>query len=287
MPNENQHWIPKFLIRNFADTDGRVYRLDIQSDKITKPPPKHVASTVDFNEFVIDGEPASFEDRLEKIETRAAPIIKRIVLTRSITGLTSAERTKLADFMAAQSFRTEAFYKGMQLEIPRRDFGSIFADLWRSAVIKSQEISRRNWAFMTIEIDDVFYLGDQPLVLQLTENPASGGELGLDIQGVEAFLPLAPGCALYMPCTTVSRQIIEGYETSLWTHKQLRAAALRGTTLPGINWDSLHQIQRVLGTSHALYESLTNGVAFSANRENIDNFNYPPYPVEAGSAPLI
>jgi len=28
MSGENQHWVPKFLIKNFADADGRVFSLD-------------------------------------------------------------------------------------------------------------------------------------------------------------------------------------------------------------------------------------------------------------------
>jgi hypothetical protein len=43
MSNENQHWVRKFLIKNFADAGGRVFCLNIQTDEITKPPPKHVA----------------------------------------------------------------------------------------------------------------------------------------------------------------------------------------------------------------------------------------------------
>ncbi len=29
MTDENQHWVPRFLIKNFADLDGRVFFLDI------------------------------------------------------------------------------------------------------------------------------------------------------------------------------------------------------------------------------------------------------------------
>src|SRR5664280_1183508 len=39
--------------------------------------------------------------------------------------------------------------------------------------------------------------------------------LGFDIEGVEAFMPLSPKCVLYMPCASVSRQIIGGYEDAL------------------------------------------------------------------------
>jgi hypothetical protein len=52
MSDENQHWVPKLLLKNFAD-DGRVYCLDIQTDKITKRPPKYAASERGFNEFEI------------------------------------------------------------------------------------------------------------------------------------------------------------------------------------------------------------------------------------------
>jgi hypothetical protein len=59
MSDENQHWVPKLLLKNFAD-DGRVYCLDIHSDEITKPPPKHAASERGFNDFEIAGRLVSF-----------------------------------------------------------------------------------------------------------------------------------------------------------------------------------------------------------------------------------
>src|SRR6266446_6822418 len=100
MSNENQHWVPRFLIRHFCDEDGRVYRLDIHTDKVTKPPPKHAASSVGFNDFLIDGEVISFEDDLEKIETHAAPLLTQIAKSRSVAGMTDKERERVANFMA-------------------------------------------------------------------------------------------------------------------------------------------------------------------------------------------
>jgi hypothetical protein len=274
MSNENQHWVPKFLVKNFADVDGRVFCLNIHTDEITKPPPRRAASRVGFNEFLIDGETVSFENQLEKIETLAAPILKRIVSSRSVAGLTKKQRNRVANFMAAQSFRTEAFNKGLELRSSRQQFGSIFAQLWRSAFLVSAEIERRKWVVMAIDHDDVFYLGDQPVVLQYTENPSVGGELGFDIQGVEAFLPLTPKCALYMPCTSTSQEIISGYETVLWMHRRIRSAVLKGTTIAGTNSASLHLSQRVMRKAHALYQALTTGVAFTAVSENVENLNY-------------
>ena len=39
MSNENQHLVPKFLVKNFVDRHGRVFCLDIHTDQTTKPPP--------------------------------------------------------------------------------------------------------------------------------------------------------------------------------------------------------------------------------------------------------
>ena len=257
MSKENQHWVPKFLIKNFADAGGRVFCLNIQTDEITKPPPKHTASSVGFNDFLIDGMTVSFEDKLEKIETLAAPILKQIVDSRSVSWLTEKQRNKVGDFIAAQSFRTEAFYKGMELQLYRQEFGAVFAQLWRSAFWLSANIASRKWAVMTIEHDDVFYLGDHPLVLQNTANPSSNRDLGLDIEGVEALLPLSPKCALYMPCAATSREIISGYEKALRILNTVDMAVPSETSV-----------------GFSLYQAITTGVAVMATPENVENLNY-------------
>lgn len=274
MSKENQHWVPKFLIRNFADTDGRVFCLDVVTDEITKPPPKNAASDLGFYEFIMDGETVSYEDRLEKIETQAAPILKGIVSSRSLSGMNRDQRNRIANFTAAQSFRTNAFFAGLEFGSSRQQFGAVFEQLWRSAFLVSDEIMRRQWVLMVIENADVFYLGDQPVVLQHTENPSAGSQMGFDIEGVEAFLPVTPKCALYMPCTSISRQIISGYESALTIHTKIRWAAIRGKIVPGTDSGSLQLSQRVMRNTYALYQALTTGDAIAAAPENVENLNY-------------
>jgi len=79
--------VPKFLVKNFADRDGPAFCLDIHTDQITKPSSRQAASEKGFNDFEVDGETISFEDRLEKIETHAAPILKRMIDERELTTL--------------------------------------------------------------------------------------------------------------------------------------------------------------------------------------------------------
>ena len=270
MSQDNQHWVPKFLIKNFVDVDGRVFRLNIQTDEVTKPPPKYAASEVGFNEFEINGQTVSYEDQLETVETAAAPILRAIVTSKSVAGLTDARREHVANFVAAQSFRTEAFYKGLGSPTARRNFGPIFAELWRSAAMLSAEVKRRKWLPMVIKHDDVFYLGDHPVVLQHTETPDASKLLGFDIEGVEAFMPLSPKCVLYMPCASVSRQIIGGYEDALAAPENLRRANEVGAVTDIADADFLALAQTVLKRSGLLYKSLTEGVALVASPEALN-----------------
>ena len=271
MSDENQHWVPKLLLKKFADTDGRVFRLDIHSSEVTKPPPKKAASSPGFNNFDIEGQIVSFEDRLEKVETKAAPVLKRVIEARSLSGLSSVDRKKVADFVAAQSFRTEAFYKGLENNPTRNDFGSLFAQLWDSSFIYSAGIEARHWVLMVIEHDDVFYLGDQPVVLQRTCDPKNGSGLGFDVQGVESFMPLSPACALYMPCRSVSDPLIASYKAAIELHRTVRSAVMRGISGGS---SELAIAQDAIRRGDPLYQAYTTGAPISATPENVQNLNY-------------
>ena len=271
MSDENQHWVPKFLMRHFADRDGRLFCLDIHTDKVTKPPPKQAASEKGFNDFALDGEAITFEDKLERIETKAAPVLKQIVAAKSLVGIGAAQRQRVAELMAAQSFRTKAFYEGLADKPDRQEFGRIFRELWDSAFITVSEIARRHWALMVIEGADIFYLGDNPVVLQRTDNPKDGSNLGFDVKGVESFLPLSPTCALYMPCKATSDDRIARYDAAMELHRVVSSAVLRG--VPGGSTE-LQTAQLVISRLHTLVQAFRTGAPISATQENIDNLNY-------------
>jgi hypothetical protein len=180
--------------------------------------------------------------------------------------LTEKQKRRVADFMAAQSFRTDTFYKGMELGSSRQEFGPLFSELWQSAFFVADPIARRQWALMVIEHDDVFCLGDHPLVLQLTENPSAAAELGFDVEGVEAFMPLAPKCALYMPCVSLSQQILSGYEDA--------QRMLGNPRIAGYRLHLLELSRRASRDAKPLYDALTTGVPLTATGENVENLNY-------------
>lgn len=271
MSSETHHWVPKFLLKQFTDTSGRVFRYDIHTEKVTKPPPKHAASKAGFYEFEIEGKIISFEDHLEKVETKAAPILRRLITAQSLADITSEERQHVSNFVAAQSFRTEAFYKGLDVQPTHQAFGAIFSQLWRSAFITANEIAHRHWALMVIDTDDYFYLGDNPVVLQRTENPSDGKNLGFDIAGVETFMPLSPKHALYMPCKTTSKQIIDCYENAQQVDYMIRSINLRGIQIDTKELDSSQDAMQKL---RPIYSAFKAGSPLIASSPNVENLNY-------------
>jgi len=272
-PNETerQHWIPKLLLKKFADIDGRLFRLEIATDKITKPPPKNAAARAGFNNFKVAGGLISFEDQLERLETQAAPAFARIIATRSLAQIDADERKKIAEFIAAQTIRTEAFRKGFDANMQHDEFGPLLTELWRSLFVQSSSLNDRDWALLVINSDEVFYLGDQPVVLQRTEKPSDGANIGIDITGVEVMMPISPKIALYLPCKSVSSQIIRGYQDAIALHRALRSAIITG--LPGGS-NELRVAQRAIVSSGPLYKALTTGEAFQAQLPHIENLNY-------------
>ena len=152
----------------------------------------------------------------------------------------------------------------------RHKFGRTFGQLWESTFITAGEIARRYWALMVINSGEVFYLADNPVVFQRTENPKDGGSLGFDVRGVETFLPLSPQCALYMPCRATGAQIVEGYESAMDLHRAVRSATLRGH--PGGHRE-LQVAQNAMRNAHELYQAFTTGAALNAIMLYIENLN--------------
>lgn len=273
MPQQNQHYVPKFLLKNFVDSDGKVFCLNKKTDQITKRPPKYAGSRINFNEFIVAGEAVSFEERFQKVETRAAPAFRKIIESCSLAFTTRDERQKISDFIAIQGFRTEAFREGLGADVDNGELGLILERLWESSFLASHEIERRKWLLMKIGSQDNFYLGDNPFVLQHTTNPEAAQTLGIDIKGVEAYLPITPKLALYMPCRTTTSEIINGYQNAILLRSQCLRHLMRGTPSDLLS-TGLVEANKVITSAKPFYESVISGAVLPVTHENIENLNY-------------
>ena len=274
MSRENQHWVPKFLIRNFVASDGKVFRLDKRNDEVRKIPPRDAASEIGFNEFLVDGTSVSFEDTFERIETKAAPSIAKILKFNSANSLSQNQRMNLATFIAAQAVRTEAFHRGFSREMSRQDFGAILQQVWIGIDHQITQILRRKWAVMRIDTKETFYLGDNPVTLQVSEFPNSKASLGVDVAGVELHLPLSPKCSLYLPCPRTAEEIERGYANAQAIHRKIRTATMFGEKYIFDTKEMLQIAQKVMLRAKPIVDAFNSGNWITASPDNIENFNY-------------
>lgn len=274
MAGENQHWVPKFLIKKFRDADGRVFFLDVNTDTLGKRSPQQLASDYGFNDFVIDGEVVSFEGELQKIETRAAPALARIIEQMSTVGLSDVELTAIAEFVSVQSLRTKSFQVGLQGSRSRAEFGPTFSLLWKSALIEARHIRARPLIALLAPEGHRFYLSDHPVTLQHVENPASREPLGMDIAGVEMYMPLTPQISLYWLCTRIAEEFVSAYSSGEEMHRLIRRSTLSGISVPGLDQLSLFDLQKCMSRIRPMRNAIILGSGVNAPAEVVENANY-------------
>lgn len=273
---ENQHYVSKFLLKNFADIDGKVFWLNKKTDEVKKRPPKFLGSRIDFNELSIEGKAISFESAFEKLETRAGVGFKKIKETGSLKTLDANERRNISNFIATQAYRTLAFREGLS-DKDKENTGKIYQQLWESSFIISNEIETRRWILMNNSTNMDFYLGDNPVVLQNTENPGGGQTLGFDISGVEAYLPITPKLALYMPCNFIFREMMDGYRNAHPLQQQALKAMRTGQNRlsPDFTWrEVLLSANKIISDSSGFFNAAIKQDPLEVLLENVENLNY-------------
>src|SRR5205823_2451008 len=111
---KNQHYVPQFLLRHFADQESRVlYTFDKQSKRTFAANPRNLAAEGYFYEFETEWGSMSLEPGLADLETRAATILEGVIRAESIGHLSPDDRVLLAIFFAVQFTRTRQVRENM------------------------------------------------------------------------------------------------------------------------------------------------------------------------------
>src|SRR4051812_21414609 len=96
-----QHYVPQFLLRNFANPRGQLAVFDKANGRSFSTSPKGVAAEAWFYDFIDGkGDPQSLEQALGRLEGGMAAIIAGIIEKQSLAHLTNDEQSGLAFFAA-------------------------------------------------------------------------------------------------------------------------------------------------------------------------------------------
>jgi len=218
---KNQHFVPRFLLNYFADSNHNLWCYD----KKWKRSVKKGVGGVAFEQYFYDRIPGEKEGSLEYVYQRAesyvAPIIQKIVSGNTLRSITLEEKVALAMFIVLQLNRTKTALKEIE-DFQKQYWGPImkFAsatgakidselgpakDLWISRMEDALEfteiIIRKAWYLASSS--GKFYTSDHPVVKGNYKNRAiSGirGVLGIDSDGIEIYFPLTPSLLLCIRC---------------------------------------------------------------------------------------
>jgi hypothetical protein len=192
----------------------------------------------------------------------------------STAGLNVAELMAISDFVSVQCLRTKSFYIGLEPVGSRAEFGSAFSLLWKSALIESRHIRARPLIALLAPEGYNFFLSDHPVTLQHTENPSSRAPLGMDIAGVEIYMPLSPRISLYWPCARIADEFVSGYSIGEEIHRLVRRSTISGRIVPGLDRVSLLDLQRSMARVTPMRNAIVLGSGVNVTQEVIDNANY-------------
>lgn len=213
---KHQHYVPNFLLKQFADRSQMVQVYESATDVLETRRTRRVL----VNEFFYDDDNA-IEDFLgDRIEDPAAPILKGIVASPSMPISQSAEAALLT-FMAVQMARTPRalnqmleftgkFTDGMLqklgelnglpaeamsgIKVKVKDERVLLGLAVAQAAIGRWLIEDLSWHVLSNATTVPFIISDHPAVhynwfLRHSKHP---GAAGVSVHGVQVFLPLSP-----------------------------------------------------------------------------------------------
>lgn len=233
-----QHYVPQFLLRNFGrGKKDQLWVFDKSDGRSFFTNAKNVASESRFYNFEVDEQTVSLEPMLTKIESAAKHVVEKILDSDSLGVLDEEDRANLAIFCSIQMTRTRNF-REQWLAFPsmlRNEFAKrgdqvaegsqaeqLIQDLsenqlkaetglfmLRAPEMFAEHFVSKHWVLAATNAQHPFQISDNPLTRQNVIERPLRGNLGLQVPGIEIYLPLSPTRALAMWCTSLTAPILK------------------------------------------------------------------------------
>lgn len=229
-----QHTVPRFLLKHFSKKATgkrlRLYAFNKATGRVYATTPDD--ATVRNTFYNLDNHPQqiSLESLLGIYEHKAAPVIADLLKHKDICRLTEVDRYKLAVFVLVQRARTfgelerisgiisgltdkmEAIgaTKEQALErlglSPEGDIKEIFLLLLVQQMPHINHLLNMDWYLLETKPEHPFYVSDNPLVLENSNDFSPYGNIGLAVHGIKIYLPLSSTLMLAMYCPSIREQ---------------------------------------------------------------------------------
>lgn len=220
------HYVPRLYLRNFANSDGRLWVYDKHSGSTFPVSPEKIAAEQGF--YTLPEPLQAGADRLQversfaSMESQVAPLLVRILSAvrsgsaKDVVALSAKERILLTEFISSQYFRTRemrellAFFVGetgskLSLASDEEKKALALSILSAAGVIEemSESIHDGVWIFAKNPSATPLLTSDHPVCIKNGESTMWVKGLGPLEDGSYVVFPLAPDVVLY--CKEKSR----------------------------------------------------------------------------------
>ncbi len=231
---KKHHYVPRFILKNFSF--GKRKKIHVYDKLNTKQFAASINDTGAENYFYDDADDyaISTEDKLAKLETETAPIIKRIVDAQSLRDITVLEYGTLALYITVQKMRTNnqrdfLFQMNQSLSQwcrkdgidPNKDVENFMEITKKEANQAATQVLRslpgelaplvfeKVWILNKAPKGHNYLISDHPVVLH-NNNPRKGrGNLGIGLEGIEIQFPISPKLSLTLFCPVLFQDMID------------------------------------------------------------------------------
>ena len=302
---QNQHYVPKFILRNFLADDKKdrvsVFAKSTRRGFVTAV--KNVMAERKFNDFrVSDSLMGSIEEGSGRIENAVLPLYRRILEEQRLSG-SLEEKETLALFISFQMLRTRAWRDSFvemeeQLDEHLQKRGAsinqvegytpltddnlklLHARSIKESLPKFTEIlSTKDLLLLRAKRGRAFYLGDDPVVLYNDEpRDPFWGNIGLTVKGIQIYVPLSADMMLAAWCPSILREM---EESSSAAHAKLDTAYVNTILSPIIAGrsditalrDQIKLARESLRKTSEFVAACRSGVPADMTDDNMDFYN--------------
>jgi hypothetical protein len=301
---ENQHYVPKLLLRNFCfGSKEQLYVYDKWERRSFVANIGRIACERDFNVVGQAPERVNLEPFLTFVETDAKTVIDKILRNRNLRALTSKDKLVLAVFVASQYLRTRHTREGLRAmnaamaahirrmgfdpaqvqdfkEFDEADLKAVSLATLQSTPEFAKLILHKEWILLDASTlaDDCFYISDNPIGFRNETDFSPYGNLGFAVPGIQIYCPLSPSLTLAMFCHTIFGEAHFVIDTN--NHAQLFAAIGATAEIRAEAAASVKRFDRMIERNPGMKSSIEflmkskSGEPIHQSEENIEFVNY-------------
>jgi hypothetical protein len=234
---KSQHYVPRFLLRNFTSGGKQlIWAFDKHKDITFQTNIKNVAAERGFYDIKTSDSVLTLEPGLAKLEDKTSSIISELIKSKRLTSLGEESRKTLAYFLTVQFVRTkqhrviiDALQGSLAAHLEKR--GATTADVERLIGLPTEESSKKlslrtvvgalefvpllldkTWVLFETERWDSLYISDNPMTLHNRQDHRPYGSLGLAVPGIEIYFPLSTTVCLALMCSSLGQESVNALE---------------------------------------------------------------------------